>query len=43
MTAEHDGIEVWVAPQLCWLPVRLRFADDRGQVVQNQLRAARFD
>jgi hypothetical protein len=41
--AEHDGIEVWVAPALCWLPVKMRFVDDRGQVVQNQLRAARFD
>jgi hypothetical protein len=41
--AEHDGIEVWIAPSLCWLPVKMRFVDDRGQVVQNQLRAARFD
>jgi hypothetical protein len=43
LSAEHDGLEVWVAPHLCWLPVRLRFVDDRGQVIQNQLRAARFD
>jgi len=43
LTAEQDGIEVWVAPQLCWLPVRLRFTDDHGQVIQNQLRAASFD
>jgi len=43
LNSEQDGVEVWYAPQLCWLPVRLRFADDRGQVVQNQLRAARFD
>jgi hypothetical protein len=41
--AEHDGLEVWIAPQLCWLPVRMRFSDDRGQVIQNQLRAAKFD
>lgn len=43
LDAEHDGLEIWIAPSLCWLPVRLRFTDDRGQVVQNQLRAARFD
>ena len=43
LSAEHDGLEVWIVPQLCWLPVRLRFVDDRGQVIQNQLRAARFD
>jgi hypothetical protein len=43
ISAEHDGIEVWIAPALCWLPVKMRFVDDRGQVVQNQLRAARFD
>lgn len=42
LDAEHDGLELWIAPSLCWLPVRLRFTDDRGQVVQNQLRAARF-
>jgi hypothetical protein len=43
LSASHDGIEVWVAPRLCWLPVRLRFTDDRGHVIQNQLRAASFD
>lgn len=43
LTRDDDGLEIWVAPQLCWLPVRIRFTDDRGQVIQNQLRAARFD
>jgi len=43
ISAAHDGIDVWIAPALCWLPVKMRFVDDRGQVVQNQLRAARFD
>lgn len=43
LDAEHDGIEVWIAPQLCWLPVSLRYTDDRGQVIQNRLRSARFD
>jgi hypothetical protein len=42
LDAEHDGIEVWIAPQLCWLPVSLRYTDDRGQVIQNQLRSASF-
>jgi hypothetical protein len=41
--AEHDGLEAWVAPALCWLPVRLRFTDERGTVIENRLRAARFD
>lgn len=40
---EHDGLEAWVAPSLCWLPVRLRFTDERGTVIENRLRAARFD
>lgn len=39
----HDGIDVWVAPALCWLPVRLRYNDEHGTVIQNQLRALRFD
>ncbi len=43
LDAEHDGIEVWIAPQLCWLPVSLRYTDDRGQVIQNRLRSASFD
>lgn len=41
--AEHDGLEAWFAPSLCWLPVRLRFTDERGTVIENRLRAARFD
>ena len=41
--AENDGLEAWVAPALCWLPVRLRFTDERGTVIENRLRAARFD
>jgi hypothetical protein len=42
MTAEHDRIELWLAPSLCWLPVRLRFTDDKGQVIDNRLREARI-
>jgi len=43
LTADDDGLELWLAPALCWLPVWLRFVDDRRQVVQNRLRAAHFD
>lgn len=41
LAAEHDRIELWLAPSLCWLPVRLRFTDDKGQVIDNRLREAR--
>lgn len=34
-----DTLEVWLAERLCWLPVRLRFTDDKGTVVDQQLRA----
>ncbi len=34
-----DALEVWLAPSLCSLPVRLRFSDDKGLVVDQQLRA----
>lgn len=36
-----DLLEVWLAPALCGLPVRLRFTDDRGTVIEQQLRAIR--
>ena len=34
-----DTLDVWLAPSLCSLPVRVRFADDRGVVIEQQLRA----
>jgi hypothetical protein len=34
-----DAFEVWLAPGLCSLPVRLRFTNDRGLVIEQQLRA----
>jgi hypothetical protein len=37
-----DLLEVWLAPELCSLPVRLRFADERGTVIEQQLRAVRL-
>jgi hypothetical protein len=30
-------IEVWLAPALQWLPVKLRFTDRRGQTTENLL------
>lgn len=36
-----DEFEVWLAPSLCSLPVRLRFTDDKGLVIEQQLRAVR--
>jgi len=34
-----DAMEVWLAPGLCSLLVRLRFTDDKGLVIDQQLRA----
>jgi hypothetical protein len=36
----HDRLEVWLAPSLCWLPARVRYADDRGMTIDQQLKAA---
>lgn len=38
----HDRLEIWLAPALCWLPVRLRYADDRGMTIDQQLKAAQL-
>lgn len=37
------AMEVWLAPSLCWLPVQLRYIDERGLVVENRLRRVSFD
>jgi len=37
-----DALEVWLAPALCSLPVRLRFTDDNGLVIEQRLRAVRM-
>jgi hypothetical protein len=39
--AGDDELEVWLAPALCSLPVRLRFTDDRGLVIEQRLSAVR--
>lgn len=38
----HDRLEVWLAPALCWLPARVRYADDRGMTIDQQLKSARI-
>jgi hypothetical protein len=37
----EDSFEVWLAPALCSLPVRLRFTDDKGLVIEQRLSAVR--
>ncbi len=37
--ASDDELVVWLAPALCSLPVRLRFTDDKGLVIEQRLRA----
>jgi hypothetical protein len=37
-----DRLEVWLAPSLCSLPVRVRFTDHNGAVISNELRSAKF-
>jgi hypothetical protein len=39
---DNERFEIWLAPGLCGLPVRMRYSDDRGQVVDQQLRSVRF-
>ncbi len=38
----HDRLEVWLAPALCWLPARVRYADGRGMTVDQRLKAAQI-
>jgi len=40
--AVDDRLEVWLAPSLCGLPVRVRFTDHGGTVINNELKSARF-
>jgi len=37
----EDSLQVWLAPSLCSLPVRLRFTDDKGLVIEQRLSAVR--
>jgi hypothetical protein len=39
--SSDDEFEVWLAPALCSLPVRLRFSDDKGLVIEQRLSAVR--
>ncbi len=38
----HDRVEIWIAPALCWPTVRLRYTDDRGMTIDQQLKAAQL-
>jgi hypothetical protein len=41
---KEDGdetLEVWLATEICSLPARVRFTDDKGLLVEQQLRAVR--
>ncbi|HUL67005.1 MAG TPA: DUF3108 domain-containing protein [Burkholderiaceae bacterium] len=40
---DKDRLEAWFAAGWCGLPVRLRFTDRNGSVVDERLRAARID
>lgn len=42
-TRRDEAFELWLAPANCWLPVKMRFTDDRGLIVENQLRSASFE
>lgn len=42
LDASDDRLEVWLAPSLCSLPVKVRFTDRKGMVITNELRAANF-
>jgi hypothetical protein len=43
LDADNDGLEVWIAPVACFLPVRLRHTDDKGQVIDETLRELRVE
>ena len=43
LPAPGGAMEIWLAPSLCWLPVRLRYTDERGLVVDNRLRRVSLD
>jgi hypothetical protein len=40
---DKDRLEAWFAAGWCGLPVRLRFTDRNGSVIDERLRAARID
>jgi hypothetical protein len=43
MDEDDDRIEVWLAPSLCYLPVRTRFTERKGTIIANELKAASFE
>jgi uncharacterized protein DUF3108 len=40
---DHDRIEAWLGKGWCGLPVRIRYTDRHGGVIDHRMRAARID
>jgi len=40
---EHDRIEAWLGTSWCGLPVRIRYTDKKGGVIDHRLRAASIE
>jgi hypothetical protein len=41
--SEHDRIEAWFNADWCGLPVRIRYTDKNGSVIDHRLRGARIE
>jgi hypothetical protein len=41
--AEHDQIEAWFSAAWCGLPVRIRYVDKKGGVIDHRMRGARIE
>ncbi len=39
---DNDRIEAWYAQAACWMPVRVRYTDRKGGVIDNRLRAVQL-
>lgn len=38
----RDRLQLWLAPALCWLPARVRYDDDRGMTIDQQLKSVQI-
>jgi len=43
MTDDQDRLEAWFAASWCGLPVRIRYTDRKGGVIDHRMRAARIE
>ncbi len=41
--SEHDQLEAWFSPAWCGLPVRIRYVDKKGGVIDHRMRGARIE